>query len=192
MTQFTEDWFSTNIPRWTQLFSHLKDPSRTLMWLEIGCFQGRSTVWVLENILKHTAPGSKIYCVDTFQGSVEHTDAQVANMEDLFRNNVRKYQNQVVVHKGPSNVVLKQRDLMKCSFDVVYVDGDHRSKAVLEDAILAFPLLKHGGIMVFDDYMGGNVASVQDCHIGIDCFLKCYEEDIKVIYRGYQLAILKK
>jgi hypothetical protein len=32
-------------------------------------------------------------------------------------------------------------------------DGSHRARDVLEDAVLSWPLLKVGGIMLFDDYL---------------------------------------
>ena len=38
-------------------------------------------------------------------------------------------------------------------YDVIYIDGDHNACSVLEDAILAWRLLKIGGILLFDDYM---------------------------------------
>lgn len=44
------------------------------------------------------------------------------------------------------------RRLEPRSFDLIYVDGNHEAEYVLEDAILAFRLLKPGGTIVFDDY----------------------------------------
>ena len=38
------------------------------------------------------------------------------------------------------------------SYDLVYLDGSHMAADVLEDAVLSFPLLKPGGILIFDDY----------------------------------------
>ncbi len=36
-------------------------------------------------------------------------------------------------------------------YDFVYVDGSHRASDVLTDAVLAWPLLKAGGLLIFDD-----------------------------------------
>jgi hypothetical protein len=48
------------------------------------------------------------------------------------------------------------RKLKDCEYDVIYIDGEHTSSAVLHDAILAYELVKIGGLMIFDDYQGGD------------------------------------
>ena len=40
----------------------------------------------------------------------------------------------------------------KPQFDWIYIDGDHRYDAINADYEATWPLLKKGGIMVFDDY----------------------------------------
>ena len=37
-------------------------------------------------------------------------------------------------------------------YDMIYIDGSHRAKDILSDAVRAWNCLKKGGIMVFDDY----------------------------------------
>ncbi len=43
--------------------------------VEIGSFEGRSTLWILENLLRH--PDSRMHCIDTFAGGAEHGAAQL-------------------------------------------------------------------------------------------------------------------
>src|SRR5262249_903643 len=38
------------------------------------------------------------------------------------------------------------------TFDVIYVDGDHRALGAYTDCVLAWPLLAPDGIMIIDDY----------------------------------------
>jgi hypothetical protein len=38
-------------------------------------------------------------------------------------------------------------------YDFVYVDGDHTAVGVLEDFVHAYPLVKVGGLIAFDDYL---------------------------------------
>ena len=38
------------------------------------------------------------------------------------------------------------------NFDLIYIDASHYAPDVLSDAVLAFKLLKPGGILIFDDY----------------------------------------
>jgi hypothetical protein len=64
---------------------------------------------------------------------------------------------------------------------------------VLEDGILAFRLLRPGGIMIFDDYewkpypdpwmMPG---------MAIDSFLHVYERQYELLGKAYQVAIKKR
>lgn len=188
---FTTDWFSINIDNWTRWLGHLK--GKPVNMLEIGSFQGRSAIWSLENILTHD--DSKIYCCDTFEGGVEHTEEHTNQMFDIFKNNVSRFGDKVVVLKGKSGDCLKANNFgidKKEFFDVIYIDGDHRSHGALEDAILAFPLLKKDGIMIFDDYMGGDIHSIQCCKIGIDAFMICYQPYVDVVQIGYQLCIKKR
>jgi len=41
--------------------------------------------------------------------------------------------------------------LMNEHFDFIYIDGAHEAKFVIQDAVLALPLLKPGGYILFDD-----------------------------------------
>ena len=65
---FTQDWFSHNIPGLESIVKLL--PSNKDI-LEIGSFEGRSTCWFLENVL---ADDGTIFCIDTFSGSEEHKE----------------------------------------------------------------------------------------------------------------------
>ena len=66
---FSADWHSHNIPALTEVLAKFKGQSN-IRALEIGCFEGKGTLWMLENIL--TDKASRITCIDTFQGSAEH------------------------------------------------------------------------------------------------------------------------
>lgn len=56
--EFTQDWFSMRHPHWPKY----ADPKPELNVLEIGSYEGRSAVWMLENLLTHH--DSTITCVD--------------------------------------------------------------------------------------------------------------------------------
>ena len=185
---FTEDWFSSNIPIWQQLFANIANKPNINI-LEIGSYQGMSAVWLLTNVI--TDPTSKLTCVDTFEGSVENTEQQRYRLQDIFINNVSPFANRVQAIRANSLEYMRSLPRQP-TFDAIYIDGDHRAPGVLEDTILAFPLLKVGGIMIFDDY---------EWHIGndpfqqpgpaIDAFLSVYRRKIHVLHRGYQISIQK-
>lgn len=184
--KFTTDWFSYYIPLWTELF---KDacPLYIFNILEIGTYEGRSCLWFCENLLKH--PLAKITCVDTFLGGDEHTDEEKTGIYDRFLNNINGYKDKIIIKKGESNIELKK--LEYDSYDIIYIDGSHLSRDVLEDAILSFRLVKQNGIMIFDDYLWRDITDLQNPKIGIDCFLQAYKGSYTILHVGYQLIIKK-
>jgi len=186
---FTEDWFSNNIPIWTKYLNQLKDKPN-LRFLEIGSFQGKSTVWLLENIL--TNDTSTITCIDTFEGYDEQAiilKYDKKNLFDIFSHNISKFKNKVNIIKDISQLALKQ---INEQYDFIYIDGDHKASSVLEDTLLSFPLLKKGGIMIFDDYLWSeDKTSIDTPKPAIDTFLNIYSDKITVLYKGYQVIIEK-
>lgn len=84
------------------------------------------------------------------------------------------------------------------TFDVIYIDGEHFARNALEDAVLAWPLLKVGGYMIWDDYAweqhGGkdclNPSTAYRCpRPGVDAFLELYKLCLTVVRKGYQVYI---
>lgn len=143
---YSVDWFSSNIPIWDQVFDLAKLKGKeNIKFLEIGCFEGRATNYLLENIL--TGEGSEIHVVDTFEGSREEAgmkwddDYDFDALYNKFKSNVSKYENKVKIHRGMSGDILKS-DFEKDTFDFIYIDGSHTAYGVLQDAVLAHPLLK--------------------------------------------------
>ena len=78
---FTEDWFSHNIPNFETCMSAIPDKR---LFLEIGAFEGRSTCWLLENGLNDKG---SIVCIDPFSGSVEHGSIDFKAVEARFWSN---------------------------------------------------------------------------------------------------------
>lgn len=186
---FTVDWFSHNISTWIHFLKDYKNKPN-LRFLEIGSFQGKSTVWLLENIL--TDKSSKITCIDTFEGSIEHKENfknDIINLLDVFKHNITNFKNQVIIIQDKSQNALKKLDEQ---YDFIYIDGDHKSSSVLEDAILSFPLLKKGGIIIFDDYLWFQMKKhIDNPKPAIDAFLEIYADKINVLYKDYQVIIEK-
>ena len=58
--------------------------------------------------------------------------------------------------------------------------------------MLSFKLLKPNGIMVFDDYLGGDQEdTVTSPFKDINAFIESYDKHIKVLYKDYQVFIRK-
>ena len=77
-------------------------------------------------------------------------------------------------------------------FDMIYLDMGAGSKEVLEAAVLAFPLLKGRGMLIFDDYTTDKYHANSCPKPGIDAFLGAYAQDVKVVHATWQLVCLKR
>lgn len=179
---FTEDWFSNNIELWKKTLMKLKH--KPLKVLEVGTFEGRSAIWLLENILLH--PDSKIYCVDHWKHASEKND----KVYQTFLENIKPYKDKVVIMKGYSNMML--RNLKQVQFDFVYIDASKHSANVLEDAVLSFPVLKPDGILVFDDYTHNKEHDASCPRPAIDSFMNIYASQIQVLHTKWQVVIKKR
>ena len=180
---FTEDWFTYNIPIWEQALMPYKGKPR-LRYLEIGVFEGRSFFWMLENIL--TDPTSSAVAMDIFTG--EFRNRYYANLK------LSGCEHRVTTITGYSQIELRNQQLE--SFDIIYVDGSHKAGNVLEDAVLCLRLLKHGGVLIFDDAKWTGWKKVEspenNPRPAIDIFYAFYGKQFETIHNGYQVMLRKK
>lgn len=187
---FTFDWFSNNIPIWEKKLKIYKNKSN-LFFLEIGCFEGRATRWLLENIL--TGKNSRIVVIDTFDGGPDLIgwDIDEKNLLYRFQENTKEYEQRIVIMKGYSQEILPTI-AAKPIFDFIYIDGSHIAKDVLTDAVLSWRLLKNGGILIFDDYGWDLHEDVtRNPKIAINTFLDIWKHEYKILHKGYQIIVQK-
>jgi len=198
--KFTEDWFAPHIPLWNKLVPRYK-PRKVL---EIGSYEGRSACHLIETC----APGGafEIHCVDSWQGGIEHDVTAMSAVEARFDHNTAVAIKQVkqpvklVKHKSFSNIALARLLFIEGAgtFDVIYVDGSHQAPDVLTDAVMAFQLLRVGGLMIFDDYLWSMEGPGREDPLNmpkpaIDAFLNIFQRKMFVV-RGaplYQLFATK-
>jgi predicted O-methyltransferase YrrM len=192
--KFTTDWFEWAPEIWKQLIPML--PSREA-FLEIGSYEGRSTTWIVENMMGEE--GGQIICIDTWEGGEEHETMD--GVEHNFDYNMK-----LLKASHPKAIVGKHVGLSTNNlggligdeegwlehFDFIYIDGSHIAKDVLTDACMAWPLLKKGGLMVFDDYMWGPPRdALHRPKIAIDAFTNIFGEELAIVHMGYQLVVKK-
>jgi predicted O-methyltransferase YrrM len=154
--QFTNSWFLGQAKGvWDQLIPAI-NPSKIL---EIGSYEGASAAYLIAALGQHHP--LELHCIDTWEGGIEHKGADMSAVETRFRHNLDLAMRSVphpvelFTHKGFSDARLAKLLVNGKSnyFDFIYVDGSHQAPDVLCDAVLAFKLLKVGGILVFDDYL---------------------------------------
>src|SRR6185312_5512964 len=115
--------------------------------------------YVIERIGRER--GIEAWCIDTWSGGVEHSAIDWGAVEARFDRNIARalakapHAARVEKLKGPSSEGLARLllDLGRESVDFVFVDGSHQAPDVLSDAVMAFHLLRVGGLMIFDDYI---------------------------------------
>jgi predicted O-methyltransferase YrrM len=189
MTHFTQDWFSHNIENFKAIKSRLLQCDHIL---EIGCFEGRATCWMLEHML---SPTGKIICLDTFNGSEEHSNINLDNTYSRWQANVDEVRGkgqETECYIGKSYDTLAGLISGQQQFDFIYVDGSHTAYDVMTDACMAWGMLKHGGIMLFDDYLWEDVPGIlHRPRLGVDYFTTLFSEQNQLVLLGYQLALRK-
>ena len=188
--KFTKDWFSNKSPAWEVA---LKDfaGKPNVQYLEVGVYEGRSVVWMLENILTH--PTSHVTGIDIFWAN--DSEEYVYSPEEQ-----KLYEDNVIAAGGAgrfttiaefSQVALRYLPLDY--FDIIYIDGAHNGPAVLEDAILSMRLLKVGGVLIFDDYRWRPTTSRIDTpRYAIDIFIETYGDKFDLIHNESQVILVRK
>jgi predicted O-methyltransferase YrrM len=177
---YTEDWTSHHFPIWEKLFAEFYGLAH-LEILEVGSHEGRSAAWFLTNLA--TQPSSSLTCIDPFLSpAVEHR----------FDHNLTVIGAKAAVRKMRlrSDEALPQLD--SSQFHIVYIDGVHVAANVALDALLAWPLVRPNGILLFDDYRWRpDRADYLRPPMAIDAFLNVLKGQFELLERGEQVAIRK-
>jgi predicted O-methyltransferase YrrM len=181
--QFSSDWFSEHIPIWEKALEGYKGKPN-IHFLEVGLFEGRSALWVLENVLTH--PTARLTGMDPFFSyykKVFYSNLELSGLEEQAR-----------IIEGFSQIELRKLPL--ASYDIIYIDGSHQRADVLEDAILSWRLLKDGGILIFDDYLlqraTGDPATSTSPGFAIDTFFAYFSDHFEPVHVGWQVILKKK
>lgn len=172
---FSNDWFLGNQGQFERHLAHLAGTPCRL--LEIGCYEGQATTWLLKHIATHHK--STVTCIDLGEQS-----AFWANVATTGK------ASSVDLQIGASRALLPK---LEPNFDFVYIDGSHAAIDVLQDAVMSWEIAKPGAIIAFDDYrwkdskkFGGSTPKV-----AIDAFLKIYAGKLTVLAKNYQVWVRK-
>ena len=122
--------------------------------VEIGCFAGRSTRFLMDGLDYAGKHKVKVHVIDTFEGSgMEHSNVNLNTMYDDFMRNLGDYidQERVIVNVNRSDNTNILNSFDDGTVFGVIVDGAHTMEAVQDDVENWWPKIKDGGIMVGDD-----------------------------------------
>jgi predicted O-methyltransferase YrrM len=151
------DWSTIHHLYWTDIIEQCMDITQPVRMIEVGCFEGRSTMWFADRLINEE---SRLFCIDTWQGGEEiervGLDFDMEEVKSNFFHNIAEhpYSKQIMPLVGTSQKMLTflLHD-MYTRPDFIYLDGSHTQKDTLIDLVLSLSLVKVGGIIVVDDYM---------------------------------------
>lgn len=197
--KFTHSWFNNS--DFSNFISEFKE--KEVHILEIGSFEGKSTVWFAENFM--TNPNSTITCVDPWTSYSQDEDSfESYNKEDsewdfkshknTFLYNIKQsgYEEQIKTIQGYSHEVLPNLLTNNEKYDIIFIDGNHTAPFVLIDSVFSWLLLKKDGLMIFDDYKWDlTPKEILRPKIAIDSFSVIFSDYSDTIFNGGK-AIIKK
>ena len=139
-------WYVDQFDAWRE---HLSTDAPVRV-LEIGAFDGGSANMMLDAIFTH--PQSQVVAIDPYRPDPTTPEVDAPTRDTFLRNaRIGGHEGRIKLLQGYSFDLLPQ--MAQASFDVVYIDGSHLARHVLEDAVLALRLLRPGGVIGFDDYL---------------------------------------
>jgi predicted O-methyltransferase YrrM len=183
--KYSQTWFHYSEIR--NACAKFLDTSKKNNILEIGCFEGLSSVFFADNFLDN--PNSSLTCVDPFL-SIDNNDHRqfLQNNEEMnfdFNISVCKHADRITVHKITSDMFFKHNNQR---YNFIYIDGCHEPDFIKRDMENSFNILEINGIMWMDDYGGGDGIQIKNA---MNQFLEKYHGQYTLIHMGYQLAIKK-
>lgn len=183
---FSQKWFLNNFEIFT--FFLPKDKSLKFDYLEVGCYEGLSSFYVLSEYKFVNA-----FFLDIWDMPNPNSKTLSPNfdlIEKAFDQNLSGFN----FKKMKNDSVISMRKLLKenVHFDFIYIDGSHNGEDILSDAIEAFKILKVNGLMFFDDFLQHDDNRILQSYVGIDKFLSLYSDYLKIEYFQNNLVVRKK
>lgn len=183
--KYSQSWFLHSEIKHLLLNFINKTTKNTI--LEIGCFEGLSSVFFADNLLDN--PNSTLTCIDPFLtiNNNDHKDLLLNNEELNFDYNISVCKNseKILVKKITSDIFFLNNNK---KYNFIYIDGCHESDFIIRDMENSFNVLENNGIMWMDDYSGGDGIQIKNA---MNTFLEKYKDQYNIIHKGYQLAIIK-
>ena len=198
--KFTEEWFDPMIPSWNDFFTAYLTHNKIKSILEVGCYEGRATTYMLDN---HLASDVSYDIVDTFGGTLEEsgmvgTKDRLQDSDfiyDNFKHNMDFHPDiDLTIYRDYSHYALPKLEQEGKKYDFIYIDASHRVDDTYVDAYYAHKMLNAGGVIIFDDFGWkdpNNPHIVNSPELGIRMFFTMYDEEYQMALQGYQIGAVK-
>jgi predicted O-methyltransferase YrrM len=114
-------------------------------FVEVGSWLGKSSSYMAVEIA-NSKKNISFYCVDTWQGSEEHSSNDLIVKNELYNSflkNISPVQNYITPLRLSSKEASEKFE--DESLDFIFIDAGHSYEDVSEDLKCCFPKLKKGG-----------------------------------------------
>lgn len=162
--QSIEGWFNMET-QYLELLNHCPDGGT---FVELGCFKGKSTSFIVTEIINQNR-NVNFTTIDSFEGHTNSSDSNevqaykgISNIFNDFRANTRHLVEWISKHNT-------ERDIQRFgaiqslshegaeyfadgSVDCLFIDAGHSYEAVMKDIEAWLPKMKPNGIMAGHDY----------------------------------------
>lgn len=155
-------------PREQALFGDICELNQPRAILEIGSWMGGSAIAWAQHATKYHGD-AKIYCVDTWLGSVEHylstcgAEWSIERLsvgeygpsffdDFLYNIHANGYAHHILPFRADSSSALPFFASKGMQFDVVYIDGAHDAISVCRDVTNSLAVLSKDGMICGDDF----------------------------------------
>lgn len=157
----------------------IPEPTGPIKIIEIGAYHGANICSYMKSYAKN--PQTEIHCVDPwydYDGYNEYRSKQVSNYSS-FIYNISQLDpsdlHKIYIHRGLSENIIPTFD--NEAYDMIYIDGNHLKRYVIEDCVNCFKKVKKEGWIIIDDLQDPEVNE------GVNVFMHFYGKyfDIKLV-----------
>jgi SAM-dependent methyltransferase len=136
---------------------HIRENNlQQVLALEIGSWTGCSSYFLVKSINSLSSRKGILYCMDTWQGS-QYPGYDISNYIDIF-SNFKGYMSYYGVYDFIKPIMADSKVgfeiLKEDTFDIIFIDGDHRYAGAYADIQNAVRIIKPGGLLIGHDGNG--------------------------------------
>jgi hypothetical protein len=147
-------------------------------FVEIGSWKGKSSAFMAVE-LANSNKSIEFYCIDTWEGSVEHKG--IDNIDLLYYQFILNMKPLAKYYKPIRARSLEAASLFRDnSLDFVFIDASHEYEDVKKDIQTWLPKIKKGGVLAGHDYylgydyFPGVKKAVNECLSSLETYDDCF------------------